>query len=93
MSDIVIKLNPRGLSEIERLEEDLALKLANEVKAEAKLLCPVASGKLRDSIDILDVDGKVVEIGTHDTGYGLYVEMDQSFMRAALDKVEIQGGH
>lgn len=49
------------------------LQGAKTVQGSAKLLCPVDSGRLRDSIEIEDVSQDTVAVGTN-VEYAVYVE-------------------
>lgn len=86
------KPNKKGIEVIEAQAMAYVLELAEQVKINAKQLCPVKTGALQASIDITAIVDKTVEIGT-DTGYGLAVEMGtinqpaQPFLRPALDSL------
>ena len=96
--NIKIKINQSALDQLTKEQNDLLLKMAEAVKDKAISICPVKTGKLQDSIDILDRDweNKTMYIGTAGTNYGLFVEMGtskmaaQPFMRPALDTVEAE---
>ena len=85
------------------VEQELLPSLAQQVAAEAKALAPVATGRLRNSIRILEIEREPggrkirVTIGT-DVEYALHVELGvpkrqrpQPFLRPALDRLRIIG--
>lgn len=67
-------------------------KSAEEIKREAKSLCPVDTGKLRRSITVQEIDKESYAIGSP-LDYAIYVEMGtryqtaQSFLRKAFYNV------
>jgi hypothetical protein len=57
---------------IEGAAADFLEKIAGEVEDDAKAICPVDTGKLRESIEH-EVDGMTARIGSN-VSYALYVE-------------------
>lgn len=92
MNDIDIKMNSSGERELESLAEDYLDKLAQKVLDKAVARCPVRTGALRDSLQIMKEDNDRI-IGTDGSGYALFVEMGtrhqapQSYLRSSLDEV------
>jgi HK97 gp10 family phage protein len=86
------KLNPNGVNQINNLALQLFERLANEVKEEAKLIVPVKTGKLRESIEINKEDQENIKIGSK-VDYAIFVELGtikqsaQPFLRPAIDNI------
>jgi|ERR1035437_2766986 hypothetical protein len=77
---VKIKINESGVRQLDKWCNEFLERLAQDVRERAIVNAPVKTGKLRDSIDILDRDmeNKTILVGTQDTGYGLYVEVGHS---------------
>jgi len=92
MSDIEFKINENGVKQINDLFKKLLVDVSKDIKEEAKDKCPVKSGKLKESIDVIMGDNEST-IGTIGSDYGLFIEVGtrnqqpQPFLRPALDNV------
>lgn len=83
--------------EIENLSQ-IEKKIALEIEKEAKLRCPVDTGRLRSSIQIYEIGGEIL-IGSN-VKYAPYVEYGtkqpnyprQPFIRPAIDYVKNKYG-
>lgn len=90
---MIFKINNKVLKDIEDKAEQFIVGLANEVKNEAKLVVPVRTGKLRDSIDVYPGDNKHERLVGSKVDYAIHVEMGtikqrpKPFLRPALDNV------
>ena len=94
MENVKIKFNNAAMKELEAKAELFIATVAENVKVEAKILVPVDTGKLQESIDVFDGDNKrEYLIGSKTTTYALYVELGtvkmppKPYMRPALDNV------
>lgn len=59
---------------------DLLDRLGSEIAADARIACPVDTGRLRDSIEH-EVQGDAVRVGTN-VEYAVYVEEGTRYMNA-----------
>lgn len=59
---------------------DLLERLGAEITADAKIACPVETGRLRDSLDY-EVRGATLNVGTN-VDYAVYVEEGTRYMNA-----------
>ena len=85
-----IKTPDLSITEIEEKVSNALTKVAYDMEAEAKRLCPVDTGRLRNSINI-DIQGTKIIISAN-TNYAQYVEFGtykqhpQPYIRPALYK-------
>ena len=94
IGQINIKWNEAGLNNVMAEGEDFIDKLANDVLDNAKIIVPVDTGKLRDSLEVKDGDNKYEKlVGTGTVEYSLHVEFGsvntpvQAYLRPAMDEV------
>lgn len=83
MSGYVVRNNntQQFLSELNRAIEKSLEESGAEVENHAAYICPVDTGKLRNSLTHRLVDDRTCEVGT-DTEYALYVEAGTSRAKA-----------
>ncbi len=90
---VEVKVNRNALMELEYKAFELLQDLGSAIKEEAKINCPVDTGKLQTSIDIQSSTPEEIVIGSVSTTYGLFVELGtnktraQPYMRPSLDFV------
>jgi HK97 gp10 family phage protein len=75
MNDVTIKYNEAGIKELEKRAEEYLAGLADKIKDEAKSIVPVRTGKLRDSIEVIDGETNKIKYIGSDVDYAIYVEL------------------
>lgn len=99
-----VQLDASGLARLELVVDDTAQGVTKAVAADARLLCPVRTGRLRDSIEPERIDGRTghvvarrpyaapVELGHRKVLWGRetheYVPA-QPYLRPALFRVRV----
>jgi HK97 gp10 family phage protein len=87
-----VEMDQAGLVELQKSLDVYLKVLANEVVTEAKILCPVDTGNLRDSIKILEERKDEIDIGS-EADYANFIEFGtrnmvaQPYLRPALDLI------
>jgi len=93
MSDVTITMHPEVLARIAAKASSGLHAYGGEAVDKAKDLCPVDTGRLRDSIRVVSEDEVEILIGT-DVPYAIPVEMGtahqaaQPFLRPSIDADE-----
>jgi len=94
IGDIKIQWNETGLNNVMSEGEDFIDKVADDVLENAKVIVPVDTGKLKDSLHKRDGETKYERlVGTDTTTYALHVEFGtintpiQAYLRPAMDEV------
>jgi HK97 gp10 family phage protein len=91
---VEIKFNNQVWDKIIKEAQDYVSELAEEVKVQAKYGpdMPVLTGKLRDSIEVTNIDENTKDIGS-EVFYAIYQEMGtvrnppRAFLRNALNNI------
>lgn len=82
---VVVKSNklPKLLAALDKLQDDLADRVADKAVGHIQARVPVRTGKLRDSYHKEGTEsGKRVVTNTEDAYYGLFVELGTRYMPA-----------
>ena len=100
MSDVEIKMNSKGMADLEEKALLFLESIAENIRVEAKTICNVDTGKMRDSIKVIageDKFEKLIGVKGEEVSYALIQEMGsaklnsipsfQPYMRPALDNV------
>lgn len=100
MSDVTIKINANGMADLEQKALLLLESIAENIRVEAKTQCNVDTGKMRDSIRVMEGDDKfekLIGVRSEEVPYALVQEVGsvklnsipsfKPYMRPALDKV------
>jgi HK97 gp10 family phage protein len=80
MSNVKVKLQPNASKILSTYLHAFTWKSADNIKKEAKLNCPVDTGKLKRSIKVVK-DGNIYKIGSQ-LSYALFVEVGTRYMTA-----------
>lgn len=90
--NVTVKKTPNASKILQTFLVATTWKASEEIKREAKALCPVDTGRLQRSIKVVKDDQNVYKIGSQ-LDYAIFVEMGtrfssaQSFLRKAFYNV------
>jgi HK97 gp10 family phage protein len=88
-----LKFNESALEELNKIAIQFLNDVANNVKEESKVLAPVDTGALRDSIDVYEGNNDKEKLIGSKIHYAIYQELGtskispQPYLRPALDQV------
>ena len=78
MANVKVKKTPQASKILQTFLVNTTWKNSQEIAKEAKVLCPVSTGKLKRSIKVVKEDKDVYKIGSN-LSYAIFVELGTRF--------------